>query len=383
MRRSASFVSRLMASLVVPLAALAGQQPESFITYSEANEPVPIAFGQACTTSIDTPIDIDRFLFCGHAGEIVWITLQATGTPMDPRVETYDSSFNLIDSGSCGPYCSLRRVITLPATGTYTVLVSDNGLDETGTFTLGLERVLPVLNPPRLPYNTTVSDNLYGGVDVDWFVIHAVGGPPLRLNFSSTGTPMDPHVQILDTTGTVVAQGGCGPYCSFLINWTAPSTGTYYVLVEETGLDESGSYSISLNSLVTAPPTTLASAFENLGLDNGIAGACGVPLLTGEGLMTAGTNVNMHICHLPASRVVGLIASLSRVDIHMFGGTLVPSFDVLFAGVADSSGDLSFTVLNMPVAIAPGTTLFTQAFTFDPVAVLGIAATNAVVGVTP
>ncbi len=383
MNRSASFALRLMASFVVPLVALAAQQPESFITYNEANEPVPIAFGQACATSISPSTDIDRFQFCGRTGEIVWISVQATGTPMDPRVEVYDSSFNLIDSGGCNYYCSLRRVITLPANGTYTILVSDGGLDETGPFTLGLERVPPVLNPRRLPYNTTVSDSLYGGVDVDWFVLHAVGGPPLRINFSSTGTPMDPSVMILDTTGTVLFSGGCGYYCTFQINWTAPSTGTYYLLVAESGLDESGPYSLSLNSLVTAPPTTLASAFECLGLDDGVAGACGVPLLTGEGLMTAGTNVNMHMRHLPASRVVFLVASLTQANLPVFGGILVPRLDFVSAGFASSSGDLSLTVLTVPAGIAPGTTLFTQAFTFDPVAVFGIAGTNAVVGVTP
>lgn len=383
MNRSASSASRLVAAFVVPIAALVAQQPESFITYNEANEPVPIAFGQACTTSIGTATDIDRFLFCGRTGEIVWINLQATGSPMDPRVEVYDSSFNLIDSGACDNYCSLRRSISLPGNGPYTIVVYDGGLNETGSFTLGIERVPPALNPPRLPYNSTVSDNLYGGVDVDWFVMHAVGGPPLRINFSSTSTPMDPRVAILDTAGTVLFSGGCDNYCSFLLNWTAPSTGTYYLRVEEAGLNEGGSYTVTLNSLVTAPPTTLASAFETLGLDYGVAGACGVPLLTGEGLMTAGTNVTMHMRHLPAGRVVFLVAGLTQGNIPLFGGILVPSLDVVSAGFANSNGDLSLTLLTMPAGISPGTTLFAQAFTFDPVAVFGIAGTNAVVGVAP
>jgi hypothetical protein len=158
-----------------------GQQVESWVVHSEANEPTRLAYGQFCDTRIDYAADIDRFEFCGEINDSLWIFAQANFDGMDPGIEVYDPNAQLIATGGCGHYCSANTPLTLPATGTYTILVSDQGADESGRYILAVHRVPPHLNPPRLPYNTPILDRIDLGADLDFFAFRAVASAQLRL----------------------------------------------------------------------------------------------------------------------------------------------------------------------------------------------------------
>lgn len=359
------------------------QQPESAVAHSEAREPTRIAPGQYCDARIDYAADIDRFEVCGEIHDVLWITVQANFDPMDPGLEVYDPSGALLASGGCGNYCSTNLAVTLPATGVYTILVADQGADEGGRYILAVNRMPPHLNPRRLPYNTAVVDRIDHGADLDWFVIRAVANAQLRLTVTANYDPMDPVVDVLDDTGAVVATGSCGNYCSFVLNFSVPITGNYFLRVRDNGLDEGGQYQLSLNVLVGQQPTQLASAWENLGQHHGIAGVCGVPTLYGTGTMAAGTPVELRLRDASPTSLFLLAAGCARLDQPLFGGTLVPTPEIVLGALTDSAGRFVLTVPSWPAGLAPGYTLYAQAWGLDPVAIDGVAAANAMVGVTP
>src|SRR5262249_12170369 len=185
---------------------------------------------------IDSSVDVDHFEFCGEAGDEAWIVWQ-TSTLLDPYVEVYAPDLTLLTSkscsGGCCSGCSSEIRTVLPQSGRYTVLVSDSGSDEGGTYTLQIERVPPRLNPPSLLYNVALNDVIDQGTDTDFFVFEAPTlGVPVRLIVSTT-TLLDPVIEIRRPDQTVVAtpscSGGCCSGCSFTHTWNIDQVGVHYL----------------------------------------------------------------------------------------------------------------------------------------------------------
>lgn len=88
-------------------------------------------------------------------------------------------------------------------------------------------------------------------------------------------------------------------------------------------------------------PVTLAGVWANLGL--GLAGTAGTPVLTGTGTMVANEPFSVTLAGGKPSSPVFLLLGLSRIDLPIHGGTLVPSPDFLIEGLAtNGSGGLVF-----------------------------------------
>ena len=66
----------------------------------------------------------------------------------------------------------------------------------------------------------------------------------------------------------------------------------------------------------------------------------------------------------------------------LFGGTLVPSLDVVLVLSTDPSGALSVSGA-WPAGVAGGTVFFAQYLTVDPGAAHGVAFSNAIAGISP
>jgi hypothetical protein len=116
--------------------------------------------------------------------------------------------------------------------------------------------------------------------------------------------------------------------------------------------------------------------FSNIGL--GLPGSNGDALLAGFGSVTAGASTNLRVYNAYPSTVGLLALGGSRIDLPFYGGTFVPSLDLLFAPLAfDGNGSLSLTG-TWPTNIPSGTQLWAQCWFVDPGTVEGAAATNAV-----
>ncbi len=108
---------------------------------------------------------------------------------------------------------------------------------------------------------------------------------------------------------------------------------------------------------------------------HGLAGAAGVPLLRGSGAMRAGTPFALTI-EGPAGSLAALALGASRLDLPLFGGTLVPAPDLLLLLVANGSGTSSFAT-SWPAGVPAGRDVFTQAWLLDATGPQGFTATNA------
>jgi len=116
-------------------------------------------------------------------------------------------------------------------------------------------------------------------------------------------------------------------------------------------------------------------------LGSGLAGTGGlVPALVGEGPLTGGSANGLVMTDALPGAGATLVAGFSRIDAPFKGGVLVPSPDVLLAGLTvDATGGttLPFT---WPTGIPAGTTLAFQQWVVDAGGPAGLSATNGLEG---
>lgn len=106
-----------------------------------------------------------------------------------------------------------------------------------------------------------------------------------------------------------------------------------------------------------------------------LPGAAGAPGLAGRGSLLGGTPISWTVT-APANTPLVLALGASRIDAPLLGGTLVPSPDLVLGFTTDGQGTASLG-LTLPLGLAPGARVFSQAWVLDATGPRGITATNA------
>ena len=117
-------------------------------------------------------------------------------------------------------------------------------------------------------------------------------------------------------------------------------------------------------------------------LGNGLVGTSGVPILDGRGPLLANTFVGLDLSDALPAAAATLVAGFAALNLPFKGGVLVPSPDILFAGlVTDGMGELTLTGV-WPPGIPAGISSYFQYWIADPGAVVSFAASNGVAAVS-
>ena len=107
---------------------------------------VSINFGDLLEGEISQTGELDLFCFEANAEDVIVIVMSRTGGSFDPVLELYDPDGNLIGADNdSGGYPNARIDISLPSTGTYTIIARDLGNGAIGNYNLTLERVSTTL----------------------------------------------------------------------------------------------------------------------------------------------------------------------------------------------------------------------------------------------
>ncbi len=237
-------------------------QAETTVECNEGviTEPVGLAYGEhTAGCEIDPSTEIDRFSFVGSAGDRYRVNVLSTTNDLDPRIEVRDQGNVLINEASCSAAfnttCSFSTDFVLPQNGSYLINVNDIGTDNTGAYTLSLERVFPAPTVSLLSYDESIEDTISPPTDVDHYHFNATANSSIRFNVRSTINGFDPTIEVRDPNGTVVLNGvadsaSCAaPFnttCSFSVDLTPMVSGTYSVILYDQNTNEGGGYQLSL-----------------------------------------------------------------------------------------------------------------------------------------
>lgn len=116
-------------------------------------------------------------------------------------------------------------------------------------------------------------------------------------------------------------------------------------------------------------------------LDGALAGSAGVPHLEGTASPRSAAPVTLEVSRGLANAPTWLIGGVSRINLPLFGGVLVPAPDLLLGGFTlSTSGRLSLP-LTWPVGLPPAFEITFQAWIADPAAAFGFSASNGLAGV--
>lgn len=115
----------------------------------------------------------------------------------------------------------------------------------------------------------------------------------------------------------------------------------------------------------------------------GVAGIAGVPALTVNGPLEAGTPFLLDVAGAPPATGAVLFAGAGQLGVPFLGGIFWPQPTLVLTGLAtDGAGALALAT-TWPTALPAGTELWFQAWLPDPGATFGVAGTNGVRGIAP
>lgn len=146
--------------------------------------------------------------------------------------------------------------------GEYTILVSDSGQNNSGNYTLDLQRVPPLVPERYLSYNTPSSVSLGHRGDHDFLTFEGTAGDMIRISVSGLSNNLDGAFALYGPDGLGV-EGGSGSCsastyatCSVAsANLIVPADGTYSLMLYDAGNNDTGSLSVTVTCLLgTCPP---------------------------------------------------------------------------------------------------------------------------------
>jgi hypothetical protein len=232
----------------------------------------PLACGLTTTGSIDLVGESDTFSFDAAAGEVVALTLwpASAGVP-NVLYQLFGPTGTQVTLNGSLALCAGNCISgVLPNDGTYTLIVWDNQLNQTGAYYVTLEPLSATFNglsngPPTpvcqrgaegtqvLTCGLDQAFQIDTIADSDTFVFQARAGEALSITawIPAAGAGPLPAMRLYGPTGAQVPiNGGTGNCTSGVcLTGSLPSDGTYTVVVWDFGLNNTGPYQLSLDSI--------------------------------------------------------------------------------------------------------------------------------------
>ncbi len=211
-----------------------------------------IASAEIKTGQMHQPGDFDAFTFTGSAGQrVVFAALATSGASFNTEIYLYPPGGGPAQTST---FSGDRLDAQLAASGTYTVVVQDFFMTNAGNYTASL------MNVSAGPYTSgTDADGgpILGGdvklaqitplPDLDGWTFSAAAGDTAKITAVVTAGAMDTMVRIYPPGGgnAVIATSADN------VNYAITTPGTYTIQLEDAGLDQTGSYTLTFQHVTT------------------------------------------------------------------------------------------------------------------------------------
>jgi hypothetical protein len=184
-------------------------------------------------------------------------------------------------------------------------------------------------------------------------------------------------VVVLELPPPAVAYPGLGTHT--LASRVAPQSGSWSFFVSlGAAINDAGQIAAMGNGPSGMGGVVLLTPVEEdpfADLGGGLAGAVGVPPLTGQGTVSAGGTVTLTLTDALPSTTTALVLGLTVLGAPFKGGTLVPMPDAYLLGLTvDAAGE--HALIETWPAVPTGTQVVLQHWITDPAGPKGFAASN-------
>ena len=272
---------------------------------ADASTRARASVGRTTTGNIEYEGDIDWYRFSARTGNRYQITLAGAGENGlgDPVLRVLDREGNELAMNDDGEG-SLNSALEFIPAANGDVFIEARGYGEAYTGAYALNVTAERLPRDNIGNTTSTRGRVNAGQDVegsldfpsdsDWYRVRLVEGQSYRFTLNASGdTPIDdPLIRLRDSRGTELAiddDGGDG--LNSYLEFTAPSTGTYYVEATSFGGQATGGYTLAArDGDIPADATTDAGLSAEGDYREGILSPAGdrdwyrVPLAEGQGM---------------------------------------------------------------------------------------------------
>jgi hypothetical protein len=221
----------------------------------------PIDYGDTVVGEIASFDPEDAWTFDGTQGDLVTITMSATGGNLDSYLTLLDPQGLEVayNDDCCGSYNSQIAFFSLPSSGEYTVVASRYGQatgSSTGTYELNLAQESPgggndQTGGGEIAYGDSVEGRINDTNPIDVWTFEGRAGDMVTISMQANQGSLDSYLQLLGPQGDEVAANddSGGSLDAEIGSFRLPSSGTYSILASRfggPGGTSSGSYELTL-----------------------------------------------------------------------------------------------------------------------------------------
>ena len=210
--------------------------------------------GSLYAGTIDASAKVDQLTFSGQANQNVTLTLGAGGFPF--QVTATATVFSPTGGEVIRFNANSQQQLMLPESGTYVIQVRASNFVSTGTYSLGLECLLP-----PSPVDPLVCGSLYAGTidasaKVDQLTFSGQANQKVTLTFGAGGFPFQvtATATVFSPTGVEVIRFNANSQQQLML----PESGTYVIQVRASNFVSTGTYSLGLECLLPTSPVDQA-----------------------------------------------------------------------------------------------------------------------------
>lgn len=300
-----------------------------------------LPYGQVTSGTISSATQSNTYTFSANLDDVLDFTMVTTSGGVSPKIRIYDPNGTQL-TGADNSFCSggtlELNTVTIPSTGTYTVLFGDCSDTNTGNYDLYMQRTDNPSAPAPINFGATETGSIGSAAQSNTYTFTANTNDVLDFTMVTTSGGISPDIRIYDPNGTLLASAS-NSFCSGgtleLNTVTIPSTGTYTVLFGDCAETNTGNYVIYAQR--TNNPTGAATFLFGPGQ---------------SGMITSSAQSNSFIFSANADdvfdfTVVTTSGSISpKIRLYEPNGTQLAGADNSFC----SGGTLEMNTVTIPVA---------------------------------
>jgi hypothetical protein len=255
-----------------------------------------LPFGQTQTGSISSAAQSNTYTFSANANDVVDFTMTATSGSLSPKIRLYIPAGTLLKSanpGYCNGFTIEMNTVTLPASGTYTVLVGDCSDTNAGNYAIYAQRTNNPVPSIALLWGQVQPGTIGSAAQSDSYTFPGIANDVVDFTITAKTGSLSPKIRLYNPGGTLFNSANPG-YCNGstieMNSVTLPTSGTYTVLVGDCSDTNTGNYNLSSQCFGTCPLPAPAPALTSLSPTSALAGGGGFTLTVNGSNFVSGPN---------------------------------------------------------------------------------------------
>ncbi|MCH9650164.1 MAG: hypothetical protein K0U98_18145 [Deltaproteobacteria bacterium] len=199
-----------------------------------------VAFGETVQETIGNLGEVDFFGFCGDLGDEILFRMVDTMGDLSPQVRLLrpDGTELCSDSGAS----VAEAQCTLDLTGAYRVLAEDSSSNDTGPYSLVVQRMNAPGNAQAMPFGVTQETAVSQLGEIDTFVFSATSGDRILLRMVDTEEDISPQARLFRPNGTLLCEDENSSVADVLC--TVDQGGMHTLLASDNNGRETGAYGL-------------------------------------------------------------------------------------------------------------------------------------------